>query len=408
MAVKNVGKGTRLNLDPVGYVGRNINTLKNISGVASNGAFTVKVPVGNRKHGTKLFCTAVNYTGGIGQTTKHLAGGGNDALTVTLTLSAGREPVTVAIVAAGNGYNIGDTFQVIDATGAGAVFTVATTVGGAGTGVATATYNAGTASATSVEPDFLITQLTVTIGATNPYQVDTVFYSMRRQALGLLSPLGELSLDYTDPRRNWLLNNDITSWDTVGAGTMTITGRINASAVKPNITGNEEFDYFRNSGTRSNGQQFVFANPFKLVQQNVQLAANAQTPINNLTVFGKLCRLWVKADNAGSISYLEMWADGQLRAEGNVVDLFKNYGVYDFQFNNTQTFAPSSIGTSNALKALLNPFKRFDAAYISDFDNREQDALTIINKDNLILKLTNTGAAQNAILYMECLPGGFA
>lgn len=408
MAVKNVGKNARLNNDPTLYRGRNINTLKNISGVAAGGAFTIKIPVGNRKHGTKLFCTAVNYTGGVGQTTKHLTGGGNDALTVTLTLSAGREPVTVAAVAAGNGYNVGDTFQVVDATGTGAVFTVATLTGGAGSGVATATYNAGTATASPVEPDFLMSTLQVAIGGTTPYQVDPIFYAMRRQACGLLSPLGECSVDYTDPRRNWLPNNDITSWDTVGADAMTITGRINGSAVKPNITGNEEFDYLRNSGTGANGQNFVFAQPFKLVQQTVNIAANGQTPINNLTVFGKLVRLWVKAANSGTISYLELWCDGQLRAEGNTSDLFKNYGVYDFLFDNKHGYAAANIGTSNTLKSLLNPFNYFDGAYISDFDGREQDALNILNKDNLILKLTNTGAAQAVTIYMECLPGGFA
>lgn len=403
MASKQIGKNARVNYDPTGYRGRNVNTLKNISGVAANGAFTVKIPVGNRKHNTSLFCQAVNYTGGVGQATKHLTGAGNDALTVTLTLSAGREPVTVAIVAGGAGYANADTFQVVDATGTGAVFTVTANAGGV---VTAATYNANSAVASNVEPDFLITNLAVGIGGFTPYQVDAVFYAMRRQACGLLSPLGELSIDYTDPKRNWLGNNDITSWDTVGASVMTITGRINANAVKPSITGNEEFDYLRNSGTNAKGT-YVFAQPFKLVQQSIDLIVG-QTNINNLTVYGKIVRLWVKClTTPGTINHMEMWADGQLRAEGDMVDLFKKYGVYDFRFATVGAFAPTNISTSNSLKAALNPFTYFDAAYISDWDGREQDALTVINKDLLILKLTSS-VAQKAMVYMECLPGGFA
>ena len=47
----------------------------------------------------------------------------NNALTVTLTL-VNREPTAIAIVAAGAGYAVGDTFTVTDATGLGFVSTV--------------------------------------------------------------------------------------------------------------------------------------------------------------------------------------------------------------------------------------------------------------------------------------------
>jgi hypothetical protein len=411
--VGNKGQRVRLNSDATGNVTPNFNTLKNISQIAAGQAFTVQLPVGtagkyNRKHTIKLLCQAVNYTGGVGQTTTKLTGGGNNALTVTLTLSAGREPVTGVVVAAGNGYNVGDTFTVVDSTGTGAVFTVATLTGGAGTGVATFTYNAGSSTASNVAPDFLIVNPKVAIGNYTPYNVDAIFFAMRRQAIGLVSALGDFNIDFTDPARNFLRNNDITSWDTVGAGSMQITGTINANAVKPILTGEETFDELRNAYVNAKGQTVIFANPFAYVQQPIQLV-NGQVNINNLTPKGKVARLWIRCANgqSGTISQLQVIADGKIRTEGSVSDQFRKYREYGFRFAGNPSFDVLSIATSATLQGQLNPFNFFDAAWIPDFDQREGDANAISAFTNLVLQITAT-AAQTATVYMECLPGGFA
>jgi len=377
--------------------------LTKIGAVNAGGAFNVDFVVGNRKHGVQLYCQAVNYTGGVGLATKHLTGGGNDQLTVTPTLTAGREPTLLTIVAAGNGYNVGDTFQIVDATGVGAVFVVTVLTGGAGTGVAAASYNAGTATASPVEPDFLFSgALQINIGSATQYNVDPIFYAMRRQAVGLLSPLGVLNIDFTDPSRNWLSDNDITSWDTFGARSMTIVGKINANAVKPSVTGDEEFDFRRNNFNQ--GGTVLFANPFKYVQQVVDLVVGT-VPISNLTLFGKLVRLYVRCQTtASTITQIKFTADGQVRVEGNVVDVNKRYRGYGFHFGDKDSYAVANIATSNTLKALLNPLNFFDAAYVSDYDGQEMDALPVINDHKL--ELTST-VAQKATIYMECLPGKF-
>lgn len=399
-----------LNTDATGNVTPNINTLKNISQIAAGQAFTIQLPVGagakfNRKHTVKLLCQAVNYTGGTGQATKHLTGSGNDALTVTLTLSAGREPVTVAIVAGGSGYAANDTFQVVDATGTGAVFTVTTVSSGA---VTAATYNAGSATASPVAPDFLIINPKVAIGTFTPYNVDAIFFAMRRQACGLVSALGDFNIDFTDPSRNFLRNNDITSWDTYGAGSMQITGTINGNALKPLLTGIEVFDELRNAYVNVNGQTVIFANPFAYVQQPIQLV-NGQVNINNLTPKGRVARLWIRcaAGQSGTITQLQVLADGKIRTEGNVSDQFRKYREYGFRFAGNPSYDVQTIGTSNTLQGALNPFNFFDAAWIPDFDAREGDANAISSFQNLILQITAT-AAQTATVYMECLPGGFA
>lgn len=402
MAAVKVAKGTRVNADPVGYRGRNTNLLDNIGQVSAGNAFNAKITTGNRKHNTKLFCAAVNYTGGVALPIVKVTGAGNGAATATPTLTAGREPIVLAVVGGGAGFVTADIVTFTDATGTGAQYTV-TAVAGAITALA---YIVGSATASPVEPDFMFTQLAVQIAGKTPIQVDPIFFAMRRQFVGVLSPLGELSLDYTDPRRNWLRNNDVTSWDTVGAKTMTITGKINPNVVKPIVTGNEEFDFLRNSITNTDGSITFFQNPVKYVQQNIQLIAG-QASINNLTVFGKLSRLYVRcATTPGTISYIELWCDGQKRIEGNTVDIAKSYEAYEFNLGLKNGYSAANIATSNTLKAALNPINYFDAVYISDFDQREGDALTIQNLDTLQLKLTSS-VAQAATVYMECLPGEF-
>jgi hypothetical protein len=402
------GQRVMLNTDATGNVTPNIQTLKNLSTFTAGNAFTIQLPVGvagkyNRKHSIKLFTQAVNYTGGVGLATKHLTGGGNDALTVTPAISASREPVTAAVVAGGAGYANGDTFSIVDATGAGAVFTVVTSAGGV---VETVAYVANSAAASPCPPDFVIINPKIAIGNFTPYNVDTIFFAMRRQAIGLLSPLGELSIDFTDPARNFLRNNDITSWDTAGAGSMQITGTINALALKVQVTGIEIFDEMRNAYMNAAGATVVFANPFAYVQQPIQLV-NGQVNITTLTPKGKISRLWIKAATPGSITQLQVIADGKIRVEGNVGDLNKKYREYGFRFAGDPSYQIANFGTSNALQAALNPFNFFDAAFIPDFDQREGDAIKISSFQNLVLTITAT-AAQTATVYMECLPGGFA
>lgn len=405
------GQRVLLNTDATGNVTPNINTLKNLSQITAGQAFTIQFPVGtlnppkfNRKHGIKLFTQAVNYTGGTAMATVKTTGGGNNGLTVTVVPNSSRVPTGLTVVAGGTGYAVNDVFTIPgDATGTGATFTVLTVTGGV---VNTVGYVANSATASPCPPDFVIVNPKVAIGNYTPYNVDTIFFASRRQAIGLISPLGELSIDFTDPARNFLRNNDITSWDTAGAGSMQITGVINSLAVNPSVTGQEVFDELRNAYVNAAGHTVVFANPFALVQQPIQLI-NGQVNINNLTPKGKIARLWIKAATPGSITQFQVLADGKIRTEGQVVDQFKKYREYGFKFAGESSYAVANYPTSNALQASLNPFNFFDAAFIPDFDQREGDAVKLSSFTNLVLTITAT-AAQTATVYMECLPGGFA
>ena len=111
--------------------GRLINNVDGIGSVNAGANTTVNFNADRRYHNVCYQTTCVNYTGGTLLATKHLTGGGNDAAVVTLAVSANQVPTTVTVTTAGNGYNVGDTFSVIDPTGKGAVFTVATLTGGA-------------------------------------------------------------------------------------------------------------------------------------------------------------------------------------------------------------------------------------------------------------------------------------
>jgi hypothetical protein len=403
MAHKKVSSQTRLNRDPVGHLGRSINTLKNISGLNAGGSnVTVLVPTGDRKHAHKLFCTAVYYTGGTGLTATKISSTSGAGLTVTPTL-VNYEPTTVAIVNGGTGWQVNDTFTFTDATGQGAVFTVASVNSGA---VLTATYVAGSAVATPIPPHLFFQSLQVQIASATPYNVDPIFYTMRAQAQGRFPALGELQIAYSQPERQWLQNNDITSWDTYGASSMQIVGTVFKGLVKPGLTGDEDHDARRNSFVDSQGNTHVFNNPLKFFQAPIQLVVG-QTQITNLPIQAnwKLLRLWVLCQTTpGSINYIEFWANGQQRLEGNVVDIRKEYAAYGFRFGQPD-YMVSSIAGSNLLQASYNPLRFSDAEYIADIDGRIEDAVDV--SGGHILKLTST-VAQNATVYMEACPGGFA
>ena len=191
----------------------------------------------------------MNYTGGTLQATKHLTGGGNDALVGTVAVSATSVPLTFAATTAGNGYNVGDTFTTVDATGTGAVFTVATLTGGAGSGVATATYNALSATASPIDPGALLSTVKQLVNGVTMRDITARFAIMIAQACGDLPLLGDLHLYYTEPARNEIRPNEATSWDLLGQNTFQVIPTLNAGYLSPGITGVMEFDYLRNSYT---------------------------------------------------------------------------------------------------------------------------------------------------------------
>jgi hypothetical protein len=187
---------------------------------------------------------------------------------------------------------------------------------------------------------------------------------------------------------------------------MQITGKLATNLLKPIVTGNEDHDARRNSFTDSKGQLHVFNHPLKFAQSDVTLI-NGTVQITTLPIQNswRVLRLWVVCQSTpGSISYIEFWANGQQRVEGNVVDVRKEYSAYGFRFGQPD-YIVSNIATSASLQGAFNPLKFSDAEWIADIDGRIEDAA--LQNQGHILKLTSS-VAQVARVYMELLPGGFA
>jgi hypothetical protein len=384
---------------PVVNRGRLINFINGITGVSTGGNAVVNMPVNQRYHRNILQCVAINYTGGTGLAVTKITGSGTGA-TVTPTIVNG--VVTgVTVVAGGSGWNVGDTFTFADATGTGFVGTVATVTGGPPGALATATVTVGgTPSPISVAS--LIIGCKQIVNGVNMRDINPNFITMISQANGVNPELGQLSLEYSSPWFNVNQQNEATSWDTFGQSTFQIQLQISPNVQSPGIVGISEFDYLRNVRPGANGASVPFLNPVSQHSFTWPIVAG-RNDINQLPFSYPIERLWLLGSTPGNITQVEVYQDGNKIAEMTLQQMRQAYDENGFQFGRANWFNVT-YPTSNTLKGQFEPPVYFDAAFISDPDQRWWKALACEN--SFVLRVYSA-VAQNLTIVQEMLPGAF-
>lgn len=389
--------------------GRLINIINGINGVSAGGAAVINLPVNQRYHRNTLQCTAVNYTGGNSAnalftgtiTGAAVTGGTGTGATFNLTVVNGAI-TAAAINAAGTGYTALDKLVPVDATGQGAVITVATVSSGA---VATVTLTSG-GTPSPISPVAFFSSIQQLVNGINMRDIAPQDVLNIATANGILTNLGELPLYYTEPFFNVNQQNEITSWDMFGQSTFTLKLNIAPGLVSPGLTGETEFDYLRNVRPGNNGGQIPFLQPVSQHSYGFNVVAGINR-INTLPFDYPIRRLWINGATAGNITGLIVYQDANKVFEvGTVQQMRQMYEDYNFQFGRAnyvnQTYAATA---TNVLKSQVNPVGYYDMAYLSDPDQRIYKALSCDN--SFVLQVTSA-IAQAITVTMETLPGAYA
>ena len=224
-------------------------------------------------------------------------------------------------------------------------------------------------------------------------------------ARGYIPLPGELAIDFTEPGRNMLQNNDVTAWDMVGQNTFEILLGINSTINSPNLSGSQEFDYLRNGYTDAKGNFVSINNQIKYREQTFAVGSGT-TDLNALSYVGAIQRIWLKGSSAGNIYRLEVYQDGEKRLEATqeqIQEMYTHYGFELGRYNPWNQFSATNPTTAT-LSGATNPLTYFDAAYIPDVDQRLSDALLVSSE--LIVRVYS-GASQNVTVVMETAPGGY-
>jgi hypothetical protein len=377
-----------------------INFLSGINGIAAGGTPTLNLGSDRRYLGMKLQCAAVNYTGGNALPTKKLTGGGNNDLTINVVVSTAGLVTAATVAAGGTGYANGDTFNVVDATGAGLVFTVATSNAGV---VATVTFNIATATPTPMNPVQFFDSLSpfnINIGGTPVRSLIPLSMLMIAQARGRLPFLGELPIDFVEPDRNFLKTNDSTAWDMIDQPAFDLSMKIAGGLLLPTLTGSQKFDTLRNAYSDKKGNPVAIVDPIWHKEQSVAVAQGS-TDITTIKFNGALQRAWLIGTTPGAITRLEVYQDtGKKRLEASTQQIQEFYAAYGIQLGQAN-YANQNFAGSNALKAQYNPITYFDTAYLPDVDGRLSDKLLF---SSLMFRVFSN-VAQNVKFVIESSPG---
>jgi hypothetical protein len=388
---------------PIINLGRKIEPVVGLSALAVNANGGVVMPPRVRFHGLKGKCVAVNYTGTGALATKKITGGGNDDCTTTLTIVNGHV-TAAAVTVAGTGYTTGDTIKPIDPTGQGCILTV---TAAAGAVTALAVTNGGAAS--PIDPVNFFASLLLKV-KNAPFRAVSLD-SMKRLlcARGIYPALGELYIEFSEIRRNFLQYNDSTSWDLLNGEKFELQWKTLETLVNPNFTLEYEYDLQPNvlpDPTDPTGKKVVrFKNPIKYRETNIGLNVgdnffNRET----LNTGGEpILRMWFLGATPGNLDYLQIKADSDIKLDGTVADINERYekgGHFSF---GRADFLNFNYPTSNTLQGQYNAPKYFDAGYISDFDGRLNEALVYNKLDVKIHSLVQ----QQCTVLIESAPGDF-
>lgn len=380
---------------------RLINFITGITGVAPGGQAVLNLPCNQRFHRNVLQCTAVNYTGGTALPVVKITGTGT-AATATPTIVNG-VVTAVAIVAGGSGWTVGDTFTITDATGTGFVGTVDTVTGGPPGALATATVTVG-GTPSAISPVTFFSSFRQMVNGVNMRDISVENILKTVIANGYYPSRGELPLYYTDPARNKMQRNDVSSWDLFGQSTFQFQMGISPTVVNPGLVGVQEFDYFRNERRSDDGKGMIpFLEPVAQHQFTWPIVSG-RNDITTLPYNFPISRMWLQGSVPGAIYQVEVYQDGNKVAEYTTEQLQQMYQQYGFTFGRPD-FVNTNWPTSNAVKSAYGQPIYFDAAYISDPDQRWNKRLKV--QANLILRVYST-VPQTLTIVQETMPGSYS
>lgn len=403
--------------------GRQIKRLVGIQGVQAGGTALWNGSTNVRFHRINVMTTAVNYTA----PTIALVGAGTYNATLTAIVALG-VITAVAITAAGSGMTNGTYtsalggVKITDATGVGAQLSVTVAAGAVS---AVAIVSGGTAGPCS--PAFLLGKVQLVVNGVTVRDLTAAQYLALAAAHGEELDYGVLPILFTEPRRNFLRDNELTSWDMANQTSFAIQFAINGGVSSPGIAGSVEFDGKRNARIIG-GKLTPFLAPLAYRSFGVNLIAG-DNPITTIPRVNPISRMWILGSTPGNISELNIKQDGNIITEGSVLNTAELYRAMGFQVTDVFTAPVASGGYGNgspgntgvvtgtsvqpaAAKEIAktpwvaaNGIYPFDAAFIGDVDGRPWKALNVDSDLEVNIKSL---IQQSATIVVETLPGNYA
>ncbi len=347
--------------------GSSTNLITGIQGVSSGGQASINMNCGQRIHSETFQCSGIAYgKHGTPVATPLVAG----TETFTVVVSANGQIASIAInnsaTAKANGTYTGSILDPLYTAlngnairvGQGATFSYV--VNTAAVTSVTLT-SAGTVSAIPPE-DFFTSQKHIVngavirdIGANRTIQIATVN--------GYVPADGELPVFFTEPWRKIVDHDQATAWDLIGQSTYQIIFGIATGITSPTLQGVYVFDYLRNS-RMVNGQEVLFLRPIKQHEFSYNVPAGIFN-VTSLPVDFPIQRMFLFETGQGSITYCELYQDGNKIIEGTYLQNAQTLKQYGF-----------------------NPLA-VDFPIVFDPDQRLGKALSV---DNLVLRVTSAGS----------------
>ncbi len=427
-------------------LGRLRTTISGITGVSAGSVAVVNLPVNQRYHRLQLNCSGVNYTGGVAIVPTIVTAGGFTNTTGTCRLNCVNGVPTSVTYVAGNsaGATTATVLSVPDSTGMSSIILTCTA---AGTGVlGNATFAISGATAGPIQPATLITSLRLSVNGVVMRDISPAQILAIMTACGYFPQFGSLPIWFTEPTRNFLRDNELTSWDLFGQSTFQIQIGISANVTTPGLTGLMEFDYNRNARAGNAAQTAAaiaagaiakgapvgtpipFAQPVSQHSFTIPISSG-RFDITTLPHNKPISRLWLSGSSYGNLTQVEILQDGNLVYQASAQQMFEDASEYGYQLGNPYVaaaggggygggvngFATAQVATSipngvlsgspwlyGAGGGSLYPL---DGAVIFDLDNRPWKALRV---DNALVLRVYSNAAQNLTVIQETLPGAFS
>lgn len=399
-------------------LGRLVNFVNGITGVAPGGNAVVNLPVNQRYHRLIFFCKAIAYSAAVIGTFAPAPATQPGGTPATFTVQRNNTDMfssvrSVVVATAGAGqtpgvYNM--TFT--DPTGVGASATITVDADGTVHAAGVNVTSGGTAS--NVDPAYLLTSVKLLVNGVNMRDISAE--NILKIAIANLPvsdhpKLGELPIYFSQPWMEIVNASEANSWDLFGQSTFQIQLGIYAQAGLPSVTAVQEFDYFRNT-VNVGGKDVPFLQPIAQHQFSWPIVSG-RNDINTLPYNFPIERMWLQGSVAGAISQVEVFQDNNKILEALIEQLLTTYEEYGFNFGDKDwlntVYGTQAAGAwspvSNTLFGTYAVPRYFDAAFISDVDNRVYKALKCEN--SMILRVYSN-VAQALTIVQETLPGQFA
>lgn len=290
-------------------------------------------------------------------------------------------------------YNSVSGYAVRVGQGAAAVVTTV------GTGAITALNLTSGGAQSPTPPELVITGVKQLVNGVNmrditPFEILRIALANRFTYGTNGFSVGQLPVFYTEPWRDIVVHDEITSWDLFGQNTLQYIFNMASNVTNPNITGSYEFDAERNvrPGVNSTGKPAMlpFLNPVRQHQYTYPVPSG-RYDLTILPFNFPMTRLWFYGTNSntgarlgkGSIFQLEVYQDGNKILE--------------------QTCGAGSQNDEALAENGFNP-NVYDAAFIADIDQRIQKALKVIR--NFTVRVYST-QSMTLNVVQEVLPGAY-